>query len=334
MSFQAGHGEDPVYCGAENMTLIDPVKLEKMMLAKRIGRFLAGSRDEFERQSVEDAAKTLAADQSESVREVLAFELRRSPTLDLDLALTIAFDSEAVAPSFLSVTSAFSDEKMAEIIPRLEEYGRVAIAKRSVIGELSTLSLASSGAEPSITTLVRNDNLILDPSAYGPIMQRFGDNTRLMDHMAGRSDLPSEVIEQLVDKVSDHNKSTVLRKIAHSTFDVTTDKGSAVDLDTVFNDVQTASPQQIHATVTNMRAQGSINMLVVMEMAQRGVHQFLESALALEAGLPLARVREIFTLSQPSDFVRLLQMANVSKTMAPRVLGFVKKHYATEAEAV
>ena len=91
------------------MTLLNTAKLEKMMLAKKIGRFLTADQSDAERKGVEDAARVLVDDVSTQVREVLAFELRKCTILSHDIAEKIAKDIEQVAAPFLSLTTVFSD---------------------------------------------------------------------------------------------------------------------------------------------------------------------------------------------------------------------------------
>lgn len=314
------------------MKLLDTAKLEKMMLAKRIGRFLMADHPDGEREAVEEVARVLAKDVSDQVREVLAFELRKCIELPDDLAETLAKDVENVAAPFLATTQCFTDAHLAALIPVLREYARASLARRTDLGSLVTEALAKSGQEHSVSLLIRNDNLDIGEVACDNVVRRFGDNQRLMDQLAGRVDLPIEVVEQLVEKVSDFCRDTLLKQYV---MDAVTpnvagsgQSGGDTQFDAYYEKTSGASPQQVHAMVTELRERKQLTMLLVVEMAERGCLPFLESAVALAAGLPLARVREIFGLSNMSDFVRLMQMAEVSKTMAPRILSLVKKNYS------
>lgn len=318
-----------MYLGMDAMKLVDPVKLEKMVLAKRIGQFLGADHEDKERSVVEDVARVLAQDVSAQVREVLAFELRKCDQLAGDLAERIAKDIEDVASPFLATTKAFTDQQLADLIPALKEYARVTLARRSDLGAQAAGALVKFGEEKSVTYLVRNDNLDLTGSTYDRMVSRFGDNQRIMDHLSARADLPIEVVQMIASKVSEHcREALVLHYDVQE--EVAEDVTTSSKLETLWHRIDGASPQQVHAYVTDLRGSKQLTLELAIEMAEKGSKAFLESTVALEAGLPLARVRATFSLEKPSDFVRLMQQANVTKAVAPRILNFVKSHYADQ----
>lgn len=306
--------------------LIDTVKLEKMALAKRVGQFLVAEQVQEERATVENVARVLAQDVSAQVREVLAYELRKCKTLAPDLAEKIARDVESVSGAFLCETKAFSEREWLRLIPGLREASLVIVARRTDLSDNVQLKLASVGQEPTVASLVRNDSLQLGEAAVNKIVDRFSGNRRLMDHLGGRMDLPLQVVERIVSYVSDHCREMLIEHYAvESTVAKKVSEDSKVEV--LWAQIKSAGPSQIHAFATDLRNERRLNYLLVLEIASRGCYQFMESALALEAGLPVGRIREILTLEDPPAFVRLMQMANVSKTMAPRFLQLAKRFY-------
>jgi uncharacterized protein (DUF2336 family) len=306
--------------------LIDTVKLEKMALAKRVGQFLVAEQVQEERATVENVARVLAQDVSAQVREVLAYELRKCKTLAPDLAEKIARDIEKVSGAFLSETKAFSEREWLRLIPGLREASLVIVARRTDLSDTVQLKLVSVGQEPTVASLVRNDSLQLGEAAVDKIVERFSGNRRLMDHLGGRMDLPLRVVERIVSHVSDHCREMLIEHYAVES-NVARKVSEDSKVEVLWAQIKSAGPSQIHAFATDLRNDRRLNYLLVLEIASRGCYQFMESALALEAGLPVGRIREILTLEDPPAFVRLMQMANVSKTMAPRFLQLAKRFY-------
>ncbi|WP_417458958.1 DUF2336 domain-containing protein [Kordiimonas sp.] len=307
--------------------LIDTVKLEKMALAKRVGQFLVAEQVQEERATVENVARVLAQDVSAQVREVLAYELRKCKVLATDLAEKIAHDVESVSGAFLGETMVFTDKEWLKLIPGLKEPSLVVVARRKDLSDSVQAKLATVGQEPTVTSLVRNDNLTLAEVACDKVVDRFGDNRRMMDHLGARADLPLKVVERIINNVSDHCREML---IEHYAVDQGIASKMAEDskIEVLWTQLKNASPTQIHAFVTDLRNDRRLNYLLVIEITGRGCPSFMESSLALEAGLPLGRIREILSLEDPAAFVRLMQMANVSKSMAPRFLQLAKKFYS------
>lgn len=306
------------------VTLIDTVQIEKIVLAKRVGQFLVSEQAEEERATVENVARVLAQDVSPQVREVLAFELRKCKVLAHDLAEKIARDVEMVSGPFLGETNVFTDQEWMRLIPALEEHALMTLARRSDLSETVSTAVATYGKERSVTTLVRNDRAELPEKASGKVVDRFSDNVRMMDHLSARADLPLNVVERIVNKVSSHCRDLLVSQYAIDQ-EVAGQIAEDNKIDALWDQLKNASAPQIHAFVTDLRNDRRLTHLLVVEIADRGSRAFMESALALEAGLPVGRIREILTLEDPSAFVRLMQMANVSKTMAPRFLKLAKR---------
>jgi uncharacterized protein (DUF2336 family) len=306
-------------------SLIDHVKIEKILLAKKVGRFLMGDQVDESRAAVEAVARQLASDVSIKVRSVMAHELRHCPRLVPDLAEKIAKDIEDVAGPFLEVTNAISDKAFLRLIPQLEEYARAALARRNDLSDVVVHALAKMGAEPSVTSLVRNDMVELADKTCNVVVDRFGKNLRVMDQFSARRDLAPAIVERIVDKVSDHCRALLVEQYAVAE-DIADDLASASKIEVLWGELQDADASEVHEFVTELRAERRLNHMLTLEMARRGCTAFMESALALEASLPLSRVQDILTLTDQQAFVRLMRMANVSKTMAPRFLKQAKKN--------
>lgn len=311
----------------DTAALINNGNCEKMLLAKRIGKFLEADQVEEQRRVVEAAAWWLANDVSLQVRQVLAYELRRCDELKADLAEKMARDVEAVACTFLQKTLALSDEQLVNLIPELPSHSWRALAARADLGEAVLDQLVQAGDEPCMTCLLDNEELELAERHYGTMVDRFNASRGLMEQIGEQSDLPISIVERLVDKVSEACRLRLIEKHAVSD-DLAAELATTSKIEVLWRHLRGADASQIHTCVIDLRANGSLNHLLVIEMAKKGCWAFLESALALESGYTIACIREILTLQNPRDFVSLMECTGVSKELAPWYLRLAKRHEA------
>lgn len=306
-------------------SLVDSTRIEKIVLAKKVGQFLAADQADVERRTVENVARVLAQDISAQVRGVLAFELRRCDHISRDLANKIATDIEEVSGPFLQATQAFDEETFEKLIPELEDTVRAWIARREDLSDVLISALVTSGGEASMAALLRNDMIELPDTACSRIIDKFGSNRRLMDHMGARKDLNLVIAERIIEKVSDHFKRLL---VDHYLLDDTTasriSKASAYDV--MWQQIKNSTSAQIHAFVTDLKVNRRLTHQTIIEMARRGSMKFMESALALLTGKSVNSVKITLSLCQPADFVKLMKKAGVPDDMAPRYLGLVKAH--------
>ena len=309
--------------------LVDAGRLEKMILAKRVGRFLSLDQADEERAVVEGVARQLAVDVSSHVRQVLAFELRQCDRLVPDLAEKIAKDVETVSGPFLGATQAFSDKGLIKLIPQLKEYARAVLARRTDLSDLVMNALARIGGEGCVTSLIRNDSIALPTETCGTVVERFSDNLRVMDHFSGRGDLPVNIVEHIADKVSEH-----CRDVLVSAYDVSVDVAVAVldqtKVTLLLEQMSELGAEQIHVVVRDMRDNRKLTAALSVEMAQKGCDAFLESSLAVRSGMSLEQVKDTLGLKDRLAFVRLMHKADFGQILAPSVLKLAKERYCQD----
>lgn len=309
---------------------IDPVKLvnsdtlEKIVLTRRVGEFLQKSTHEDQRVIIENVARKLAQDVAIKVREALAFELRTCGYLPPDLAALIATDVESVSGPFLATTTVFSDSQLAGLIPHLEEHAHIVLAKRKDLGGSTCEAIVTFGSDISVGYLVRNEAAPLSERILAKVVTRFPDRKSLMNDMSQRPDLPLSIAEAIIDKVSDR-----FRSLLEGHYGLTGDQSDALMISSVnratWRLIETASPQQIHAYVGDLRHQRRLTMDLVINMAERGSIPFLESALAFQSGLTLSVVRDMMRSDDIEIFAALMKQAGMSKANAHAVLAILKE---------
>ena len=304
-------------------SLVDKTRIEKILLAKKVGQFLATEQADVERRTVENVARVLAQDISEQVRGVLAYELRHCKKLSRDLAHKIAKDIEEVSGPFLQATKAFNEEELAALVPELADTIRAWVARRTDLTETVIQVLVQEGGETSLAALLRNDLVTLPEYACQKLIQIHGNNQRLMDHMGARKDLAIAVAQQVLDKVSDHFKALLVNHYLIGP-SVASDIVDSSAYEVMWRQIKDASTAQVHALVLDLKVNRRLTHQTTLEMASRGSMTFLESALALQTGQTIDSVKDKLSLKNPSEFVRLLKRAAVPDALAPRYLRLVK----------
>jgi len=305
--------------------LIDSTRIEKILLAKKVGQFLAAEQADVERRTVENVARVLAQDISSQVRRVLAYELRQCSKLSRDLANKIATDIEQVSGPFLQATHVFSSEALEKLIPELEDSVRAWVARRDDLHENVIYTLVTVGCENSVAALLRNDTLELPESACRTVIDRFGNNRRLMDHMGARRDLPLSIAEQIIENVSDHFRCILVEHYCLGG-DVAEELAGASGYEVMWEQIKVATTAQVHAFVTDLKINRRLTHQTIVEMAGRGSMVFLESAIGLLSGHALDTIKDILTLRDVPTFVALMKKAGVPDELAPKYLGLIKAY--------
>ena len=299
----------------EAIDIVNAATLEKVVLTQRVAHFLKDRGSDEQRDAIENVARMLAQDISVQVREALAFELRTCKLLPHDIAAKIASDVESVASPCLADTEAFSDLQLAGLIPHLQEHAHVTIARRPDVGPQTCLAIVTIGTDNSVSFMVQNDHVTLNENTCATVVNRFGMSKGMMDLLSHRLDLPLSIAEEIISKVSRD-----CRKILAEHYGVEApmvdDIAHNAKNEAVWRQIEKASPAQIHGYVIDLRKEGRLTADMILEFAGAGSLSFLESALALEAGLTLGAVREALYGGDMSAFVRLMQAAGVSKAVA------------------
>lgn len=297
--------------------------LEKIALSQRVAVYLNDEPTPDKRLAIENVARLLAQDISQQVREALAFELRNCKCLPHDLAARIASDVESVASSFLAATEAFTDQQLAGLIPHLEEHAHITLARRKGLGQQSCMAIVSVGDESPVRCLLENNTVKLQAEACGKIINRFATNQSLMDLLAQRIELPINLVEDIIDKVSGR-----YRVMLTDRYNIDVPMAEEIALKTkyaaIWRQVEKANPAQIHAYVFDLRNEKRLTEDMTLEFVARGCFNFLTSVIALDAELTLSEVRQGLFGGDMHEYVAVMQKAGVSKATAHEYLRIIK----------
>ena len=305
-------------------TLVNADRLEKVVLAKRVSRFMiAEGHTETEVEAATNIARALAQDLSAQVREVLAFELRFCSTLPHDLAARIATDVESVSGPFIETTMALTDSQWAGMIPHLEEFAHTRLSRRSDLGEQSALALVASGSDKTAVQLFTNLSIKLSEHICTKAVDRFHAAEPVMTALGARVDLPLSIVERILTLVTENCRHILMANYALSDEFV----GKLVfnsHNEALWRQIAQAGPAQVHGYVVDLKQSGRLTEMMVLDMVERGSGQFLASALALEAGLTLGQTRQILAGGELRAVLELVRKAGYGKTAAQRIFRVLK----------
>ncbi len=184
--------------------LADPSPNSRTDLAAKLAQqFDSPELSQAEHKLAEDIIRLMVNDTVLRVRQTLAENLKSSPSLPRDVALSLARDVEAVAIPLLSVSTVLTPADLVEIVRSGAEAKSTAIAQRPTVPAVVADALIESGSERAVAALVANEGAELGEQSLGRVIDRFGASEAVQDPLVHRSKLPITIAERLVAVVSE-----------------------------------------------------------------------------------------------------------------------------------
>ncbi|AWK88822.1 DUF2336 domain-containing protein [Azospirillum thermophilum] len=184
--------------------LSDPSPSTRADLAVKVARhFDSDTLSPSERRLAEDIVRVMVNDAVVRVRQSLAENLKTSPSLPRDIALTLARDVEAVAIPILSVSTVLTNADLVEIVRTGTDAKHTAIASRETVPASVADALIEVGSEGAVAALVANEGADLGEGSLGRVIDRFGDSETVQEPLVHRAHLPITIAERLVAVVSE-----------------------------------------------------------------------------------------------------------------------------------
>jgi uncharacterized protein (DUF2336 family) len=185
--------------------LADPSPDQRAVLAGKMAlQFDNQELTAAERSLAEDIVRVMARDAMARVRQSLAENLKTSPNLPRDVALTLARDVEAVAVPILSMSKSLSEADLIELVRAGSPAKQSAIAGRPEVPERLADELVKVGDEGAVAVLVANEGAALGEAGLNRVVDRFGASERVQGPLVHRSRLPLTVAERLVTMISEN----------------------------------------------------------------------------------------------------------------------------------
>ena len=182
-------------------------------ITRRVGERLSiENLPDAERLAGEALARELVSDAIEHVRAEFANAVRHARYLPQDIALKIAHDVDSVAGPFLEVTEVFSEAEWQRLVRTISLTSRVTVARRASLTEGVVIALAEIGDAVVVEALIENPDAPLTEQVCYLIVDRFADQTAVLDQLAQRDSLGAEIALDLVAKVSATVRAMLTKK--------------------------------------------------------------------------------------------------------------------------
>ena len=247
-----------------------------------------------ERKIAEEIFRQLIKDAEVRVREALAANLKTTPDLPHDLALSLARDVDEVALPVLKFSEVLTDEDLIDIV-RGENAGakQVMIAQRATVSDVVADALIDTGNETAVARLVANEGANLTEHALDRVMNDYEDSDVVSDSLSRRPNLPPGISEQLVSAmteklqgylVSEHN----LSPDAASNLILQTRERATVSLLS-----EGSSESELEELVYQLHVNGRLTTSLIVRALCCGDLPFFEAAMSRLANVPLKNARTL-----------------------------------------
>jgi uncharacterized protein (DUF2336 family) len=258
-------------------------------VAETVGQALdRGGLTDSERQLATDIVRRLAVDIERQVRERLAEAVRRTVDLPHEVALTLARDIASVAAPILAESDVLTDQDLIDLVAVEDEAKQLAVAARPRVSEAVADALVAHGTENVVVAVVSNPGAELAEPTLDLALDRFPESERLHEPMIGREALPIAVAERLVALVSERLKDDLVRRHAlpdDLATDLILDGRERATLSLVDDG---AGPEKVEDLVRALDRGGRLSSSILVRAACVGDMVFVETALAVMAGVPVA----------------------------------------------
>lgn len=185
--------------------MTDPSPDARVETATKVAKaFYETELSETERVLAAEIFRIMVRDAEVRVREALSINLKSSPELPKDVALSLARDVESVSLPVLEFSSVLSDVDLVEIIRMSSAEKQTAVAKRaSVSSEVANALIDHGKSGKVVATLVNNPGAELRDAELEKAFAKHGSDPEVNNSLVGRANLPVRISEKIVARVSE-----------------------------------------------------------------------------------------------------------------------------------
>jgi uncharacterized protein (DUF2336 family) len=304
--------------GDVDRLLSDPSPTSRADLAAKVARQFDGVElTDAERKLAEDIIRVMARDAVTRVRQSLAENLKSSPGLPRDVALTLARDVEEVAIPILSVSQVLTDADLIQIVRSGTDQKHEAIAKRPGVSAAVAEELIETASEGAVAALVANETADLGEGSLNKVIDRFGESERIQEPLVHRATLPMTVAERLVVVVSEKLREHLvanhdLPEQATADLILRSRERATVSLLTGHND-----EAELEKLVAHLSRSGRLSPSLVVRALCTGDLAFFEAAMSQLTGVPVVNARLLIHDAGRLGLKSLYERANLPTALLP-----------------
>jgi uncharacterized protein (DUF2336 family) len=269
-----------------------------------------------ERDDVEAAITVLLDDPAPEVRGVIADTLKHSEQAPHHVILTLANDLTPIAALVAEHSPLILDTELVDLLAMRDEALQVAIARRPFVSRAVSAALAEVGSEAACRALLLNNAARIPRFSLDRIVERHGDCPELRSVLLERDDLPLDVRQLLLGRLTAAlgalaiDREWLSRERAEA---MVRDARESATIAAAFE----APADNMPALVRQLIDNGEMTPALVIRAVVCGQALLFETSLAALAGVPLERVTALVASGRRSNLIALLQKAGLpAKTHA------------------
>ncbi len=272
------------------------------------------------RKLAEDIFRIMVEDVQIKVREVLSESLKNCKSIPRDIVLKLINDKDSVAVPFIKYYDNLTDEDLISIIEAQNLNKQKAVALRKSLSANVSQYIVDKCPEEVVGVLISNEGADIQEPAFDTIISKYSGSEDIKKHLVYRSDLPTSVIEKIVNSLSEDLQRHLI--ITHNLpNDIATDIVEQVKEKTTLRiSEEYSSDKQIEDLVHQLYTSNHLTPSLVVRAICMGDLKFFEYALVYLSNTPLLEVRKILFNLQVDFMIRnLLRKAFIPKSMFPAV---------------
>ena len=281
-------------------------------IAGKVGRILAREASASDREAAVELAQLLVEDVAVSVREALSKELRNCSFLPKRLINTLSTDIDQISVPFLVASQAVDDEFLEEIVRSCGDSAQEAVATRNGLSEAVSFAISDVGCQSAVDKLVDNDTADLALRSFDRVLTRFPEERSLLEKLSQRADLPAEVVERLIFKVSRQFSEYMTAK-----FDLSTDYASyliSLANRQVFSRTLEMAPLlEIENYLWQLKSVDGLHSDLLLHYLQNGNVRLFIASIAVLLEKPYETIEDRIQLGDKKILAKLLEAAGFAK---------------------
>ncbi|MBM3514731.1 MAG: DUF2336 domain-containing protein [Alphaproteobacteria bacterium] len=287
--------------------------------AKLAQEFNSGRFNANELRLAEQIFRAMVKDAEVRVREALAVNIKNTPSLPHDVAVSLAKDVDSVSLPMISFSDVLTPDDLVAII---ESQGNVAkmeaIAGRKIVAASVADALVERGTESVVVKLVSNAGAELREPTLHRVIDRFPESESIQSPMIHRQVLPVTIAERLVMEVAEHLRERLLSKhkiSAEMAMDLVlqTRERATATLSMGVSDI--GLDALVRQLGENRRLTGSL----VLRALCMGNVRFFEHTLAALAGVPIANTRVLVHDTAGNGLKAVWSKAKLPAALCPAI---------------
>jgi uncharacterized protein (DUF2336 family) len=276
-----------------------------------------------QRDRVEAAMTFLLDDGASEVRLALADALAASEQAPHHIILSLAADRPPIAAVVAELSPLILDSELVDMIATREEEVQAAIARRPFVSRALAAAIAEVGCLMACLTLLGNEGARVPRFSLDRIVERHGDRAELRNILLERDDLPLDVRQALLARLTASLCDLVVSRewmSAERAEAVTRDARERATIAAAFE----APAADMPALIERLIAAKELSPAFLIRAAASGQTLLFEAALARLARMPQPRVRALLASGRESGLKALFEKAGLPAKTFPAFIAAIE----------